>query len=75
MAEILEAEMSGTPADQRVKELVLRKRNAAMAEKIEGLLKLPGTSFVVVGAAHLGGEGSVVDILKRDGYEMTTVRE
>jgi len=75
MAEILEAEMSGAPADQRVKELVLRKRNAAMAEKIEGLLKLPGTSFVVVGAAHLCGKGSVVDILKRDGYEMTTVRE
>jgi uncharacterized protein YbaP (TraB family) len=45
-----------------------------MAAGIERLLGTPGTSFVFVGAGHLVGEGSVIDLLRRDGYEVSVVR-
>jgi uncharacterized protein YbaP (TraB family) len=70
---IVAEEMGAGSADRRMEEELLRKRDAAMAVKIESLLTRPGASFVVIGAAHFAGEGSVVDILKRDGYSVTTV--
>jgi len=75
VGEILATEIHDTQLDRRVEEILLKKRDAAMAEKIEGLLKRPGASFVVVGAAHLFGKGSVVDILKQGGYAVTIVKE
>jgi uncharacterized protein YbaP (TraB family) len=60
---------------RRIEEVLLRKRDAEMAKKIRGLLQRPGTSFVVVGAAHLSGSGSIVDLLGKAGYVVTAVRE
>jgi hypothetical protein len=45
------------------KELFL-DRNAKMAKKIEGYLSTDKTYFVIVGAGHLVGKGSIVDLLK-----------
>jgi uncharacterized protein YbaP (TraB family) len=70
IAEIVEAEFSTTSAARRVGEVLLRTRDAAMTARIKDLLCLPGASFVVVGAAHLCGEGGIVDLLRRDGYEV-----
>jgi uncharacterized protein len=39
-------------------------RNAMMAKKIEGYLATDKTYFVIIGAGHLVGKGSVVDRLK-----------
>ncbi len=74
MAAIVDAEFSGTAAARRVEEVLLRTRDAVMSVKIKDLLTLPGASFVVVGAAHLCGEGSIVDLLQKDGYEVTGER-
>ncbi len=50
--------------------LLIDKRNAEMAKKIDSLLKLGGTSFVVVGAAHMVGEGGLAQRLRSRGYQV-----
>jgi uncharacterized protein YbaP (TraB family) len=52
---------------------ILKDRNVAMLEKIEGYLedKSKETYFVVVGAAHMVGEDGIVTRLKEKGYTVT----
>jgi uncharacterized protein YbaP (TraB family) len=45
----------------------LFSRNENMSKTIEGYLSERGTYFVVVGTAHLVGDGSIVDLLRRHG--------
>lgn len=47
-------------------------RNAKWAATLDGLLKDSGTGsvFVAVGAAHLAGDDSVVELLKKDGWKV-----
>ena len=58
---------------------LLAKRNLGMAEGIDALLSGndpritspdPQTIFVIVGAAHLVGRQSVVELLKQRGYQL-----
>lgn len=50
-------------------------RNQVMADGIVRFIESgSGTWFVVVGSAHLLGEGSVVDLLQQRGYTVTPVR-
>ncbi len=49
---------------------LIDQRNAAMAMKIASLLDSGGTSFVVVGAAHLVGEGGLAHRLEARGYRV-----
>lgn len=44
------------------------ERNAKMAQRIEGFLETTETYFVVVGAGHLVGDKSILNILKRTKY-------
>jgi uncharacterized protein YbaP (TraB family) len=39
-----------------------------MTLRIEDLLRIKGTCFVIVGAGHLVGDRGIVEILKRKGY-------
>lgn len=51
------------------------ERNAGMATRIGRYLESgSGDYFVVVGAGHLLGDGSVVDLLQQQGYRVTPVR-
>lgn len=50
------------------------RRNQHMAKEIDALLKTRRSYFVIVGAAHLVGEGSVLDELARRGHASTRVR-
>ena len=43
-------------------------RNRNWLLRIEPLLDRPGTTLVVVGALHLVGAESVVELLKKQGY-------
>jgi uncharacterized protein YbaP (TraB family) len=54
-----------------MKELAL-DRNASWIPEIEDMAK-KGDSFVAVGALHLLGDGSVVDLLGKDGWTVTRV--
>lgn len=52
---------------QQFSEQLLDKRNAAMSEKIVGYLNSNESYFVIVGAAHLAGEHSIINLLKGKG--------
>jgi len=49
------------------------ERNVNMAEKIKEFLKDNKTYFVIVGAGHLIGADSVIEILKKEGFEVRRV--
>jgi hypothetical protein len=68
LADLLNAEMEKYP-NLRERLLVERNRNwiPALQEKIEG----DQNTLVIVGAGHLIGDGSVVDLLREKGHELT----
>jgi hypothetical protein len=53
--------------------VLLAKRNAEMAQRIDELLRADGTSFVGVGFMHLLGHGSVPELLAQRGYTVERV--
>jgi len=57
--------------DQMLDELLLR-RNASWIPAIEKMIAT-GDAFVAVGAAHLIGKGSVLDLLRQKGYTVSRV--
>ncbi|PLX88554.1 MAG: hypothetical protein C0614_02415 [Desulfuromonas sp.] len=58
-------------AEPELKELLLDRRNRKWSVKVESLLKMKQTAMVVVGAAHLAGAGSVVELLQQKGYRVS----
>jgi uncharacterized protein YbaP (TraB family) len=48
---------------------LVNQRNVSFAQKIETFLASPGTYFVLVGAAHLGGSDGVVRLLDARGHK------
>ncbi|HEX8548636.1 MAG TPA: TraB/GumN family protein, partial [Cytophagaceae bacterium] len=48
---------------------MLGERNTAMAEKISTLI-VKQSIFIAVGAAHLGGKGGLIDLLKQRGFTL-----
>lgn len=66
IARDLEASFAGQDA---IAEAVLYKRNANWAEEIKRVMdEEPGRFFVAVGAGHLAGEQSLIDLLGEMGY-------
>ena len=63
----------GDPGMNGYMDLLLYDRNRKWAKMLAGLL--PGKSLLVaVGAAHLPGENGVIDLLRRQGYTLTPVK-
>ncbi len=65
------AEFENSPA---LKDALLRRRNANWSGWLERRMQQPGTVFVAVGAGHLAGDDSVVELLKRRGYRVKRVQ-
>ncbi len=57
--------------DPELYQSLLAARNRKWISKIEALLNQDKNYLVIVGTGHLAGEGSVVDLLKRDGLSVT----
>ncbi len=56
-------------------QLLFAERNVVMVNGIEQFIRNgKGAYFVVVGSGHLLGQGSVVELLRARGYEVTSVR-
>ena len=58
---------------ERLRKTLIDERNQNMADRIDVLIKTPKQKpmFIAVGAAHLIGESSVVDLLRKKGYTIT----
>ena len=57
--------------DPRLYQTVLGARNRKWLPKIEALLDDDKNYLVIVGTGHLVGQGSVIDLLKKDGIAAT----
>ena len=49
---------------------LLTERNLAWVPKIEAMMQDPDVEMVLVGAGHLAGEGNVLELLEKAGYEL-----
>lgn len=58
------------PALSPMYEKLFYERNLRMAEKIEGLLAEKAVWFVVVGAGHVVGPRGLVELLRKQGYQV-----
>lgn len=66
------SQVSDVAAAERFKVRLIDQRNRTMAARIEPLLRRDG-AFIAIGAAHLPGEGGVLDLLEARGYRITRV--
>ena len=55
-------------------DMLLAKRNANWARWVQGRLDKPGTVLVAVGAGHLAGDQSVLNMLEKQGLKVTRVQ-
>ena len=57
-----------------LKEVLLKRRNVNWSRWVEQRMASPGAVMVAVGAGHLAGHDSLVDLLKRSGYKVRRVQ-
>lgn len=66
--QIEEIIVSELAEEEEVKKLLLDDRNRSWIPSIEQALSGDENVLFIVGAAHLAGEGSVIDLLGKKGY-------
>lgn len=67
LAKAFQRDIAGLP---ELKQALFERRNANWARWIERRLAQPGTIMVAVGADHLAANGSVIELLQKDGYKL-----
>ncbi|HEX8842387.1 MAG TPA: TraB/GumN family protein [Sphingomicrobium sp.] len=67
IAKSFNRDLSSSP---ELKQALLERRNANWSHWVEQRMASPGAVMVAVGAGHLAGNGSLVDLLKRQGYKV-----
>lgn len=65
--------MLESPEYAKYEDLMLNDRNKDWIPKIEAFVKEKPT-FIAVGALHLTGENGVIELLKKEGYNVTPVK-
>ncbi len=60
-------------ASRKIMKMLLDDRNEGMVAKINNMMKNDKKLFVVVGAGHLAGEKSVIDLLQKQGLEVKQI--
>ncbi len=66
---LFDLESGDSPEVQAFMRRLLEDRNIGMADKIASYLQMPGTTFVLVGAAHLTGPEGIVALLEARGLK------
>ena len=66
--EAFDAQTGNSAESTAFMEKLLDERNVGKAEKIGAYLNMPGTWFVLVGAAHYIGDNSIIRLLARRGF-------
>jgi uncharacterized protein YbaP (TraB family) len=64
-------DMAGSP---ELMEALIKRRNANWSRWIKQRMTKPGSVLIAVGAGHLAGTGSVVDLLQRQGLKVRRVQ-
>ncbi len=64
-------DLAGSPD---LAQALIHKRNANWSRWIEQRMAQPGAIMIAVGAGHLAGKGSVIAMLKKDGYRVRRVQ-
>ena len=67
IAQTFDRELADSPA---LSQALLRQRNFNWSKWIEQRLNQPGTVLIAVGAGHLAGNYSVLEMLAKDGYKV-----
>ncbi len=62
-------DMKKSPVGDELHRLMLTDRNIAMTKGVDAMLRGGCNCFVVVGAAHLGGEKGIIKLLQAKGYK------
>jgi uncharacterized protein YbaP (TraB family) len=61
-------------ASPELRDALLKRRNANWSHWIEQRMASPGSVLIAVGAGHLAGHDSVIEMLKKGGYEVRRVQ-
>jgi len=72
---LMHPEKWSTPLGKELFQIFFLDRNILMADRIESYLETGGNYFVIVGAGHLAGEGSIIDILNARGNKVIQIFE
>ncbi len=70
----LAAQLNADSDSPALAEALIFSRNRNWADWVESRMKQPGTVFIAVGAGHLGGNGSVQDVLAKHGVKAVRVQ-
>ena len=73
-AAALAAQLNADQDSPQLAEALIFSRNRTWAGWIERRMKQPGTVFIAVGAGHLGGRGSVQEVLAKHGFKAARVQ-
>ncbi len=73
LATLLTEVANKTAGTKKLMQMLLDDRNVAMTEKINRLLADGNKAFVIVGAGHLTGTKSVVDLLQKQGVQVRKI--
>ena len=74
LAKILQEAASKDVGSKKLMKLLLDDRNQGMAKKILGLLEEGKKLFIVVGAGHLSGANSIIELLEKQGLEVKQIK-
>ncbi len=74
LAKLLRESSSKDPGSEKMMKALFDERNILMAEKIIQLLQSGKPAFIVVGAGHMAGPNSIVDLLQKKGIKVTQIR-
>lgn len=55
--------------------VLITERNRKWVKKIEGYLQKPEKIMIIVGAAHLVGNNGVIELLKKQGYQIEKLKK
>jgi uncharacterized protein YbaP (TraB family) len=67
IAKTFDRDLSGSP---ELQQSLIHQRNANWSKWIEQRLDRPGAVLIAVGAGHLAGKDSVLEMLKKSGYKV-----
>lgn len=74
LAKLFTDSANKNPGSKRMMKMLMDDRNEGMAVKIQSMMTAGKKLMVVIGAGHLAGEKSVVDLLRKQGLSVTQIR-